>query len=113
MSFILLLSVSSLILYLLNVALRPKPCNHHKPRSQAVNFYSSDAWRKLRYRTIQARGRRCEACRTDSTDIRYHVDHIKPRSLYPNLALEDSNVQVLCQLCNMGKGDQDQTDWRV
>lgn len=81
-------------------------------KSPTVAFYSSDAWRKLRYRTIQTRGRRCQACRTDTPGIRYHVDHIKPRSHYPHLALLDSNVQVLCQTCNMGKGSEDETDWR-
>ena len=41
-----------------------------------------------------------------------NVDHIKPRRLYPGLALEKSNLQVLCADCNHGKGNWDQTDWR-
>jgi 5-methylcytosine-specific restriction endonuclease McrA len=41
-----------------------------------------------------------------------HVDHIKPRSLYPELALEFSNLQVLCMDCNQGKSNRDFTDWR-
>jgi 5-methylcytosine-specific restriction endonuclease McrA len=28
------------------------------------------------------------------------------------LALDPENVQTLCEPCNIGKGDRDQTDWR-
>lgn len=83
-----------------------------KKRSEAVNFYSSDAWRKLRYRTLQEQGRRCSACRVEGPEVRFHVDHIKPRSQFPHLQYEPTNMQVLCAQCNMGKGDQDQTNWR-
>ena len=42
-----------------------------------------------------------------------HVDHIKPRKLYPALALDVNNLQILCEVCNHGKGNWDMTDWRV
>lgn len=74
-------------------------------------FYGTPEWRKLRYRVIKQRGRRCEAC--GSTTKTIHVDHIKPRAKYPHLALEESNLQVLCVDCNMGKGSWDETDWRM
>ena len=41
-----------------------------------------------------------------------HVDHIKPRLRYPELALDMNNLQVLCAICNHGKGGFDETDWR-
>ena len=41
-----------------------------------------------------------------------NVDHIKPRKKYPELALDKSNLQVLCEECNHGKGNWDETDWR-
>lgn len=41
-----------------------------------------------------------------------HVDHIKPRSKYPHLAYDVNNLQVLCQDCNFGKSNHDETDWR-
>lgn len=41
-----------------------------------------------------------------------HVDHIKPRSLFPDLALRLENLQVLCSQCNEAKSNIDTTDWR-
>jgi 5-methylcytosine-specific restriction endonuclease McrA len=41
-----------------------------------------------------------------------HVDHIKPRSKYPELEYEISNLQILCDDCNLGKGNRDEIDWR-
>lgn len=41
-----------------------------------------------------------------------HVDHIKPKSLHPELKYELSNLQVLCEDCNIGKSNLDDTDWR-
>ncbi|WP_207819329.1 HNH endonuclease signature motif containing protein [Parashewanella curva] len=38
-----------------------------------------------------------------------HVGHIKPRSRYPELALELSNLQILCSECNIGKSNRSET----
>jgi 5-methylcytosine-specific restriction endonuclease McrA len=73
-------------------------------------FYESREWRELRYTVIKRHGRKCQAC--GAIDKRIHVDHIKPRSKYPDLALEESNLQILCEDCNMGKSNKDETDWR-
>ena len=40
------------------------------------------------------------------------VDHIKPRSTHPELALDFDNLQVLCHDCNQGKGNRDDFAWR-
>lgn len=76
-------------------------------------FLETYQWRRLRMKVLVARGARCECCGATPKDgIRVHVDHIKPRRLYPELALEETNLQVLCEVCNHGKGNWDQTDWR-
>ncbi len=76
-------------------------------------FISSEAWRKLRYRALALHGNKCQCCgASPETGTSLHVDHIKPRWKYPELALDLKNLQVLCADCNMGKGGWDETDWR-
>jgi 5-methylcytosine-specific restriction endonuclease McrA len=41
-----------------------------------------------------------------------HVDHILPRSKFPELELDIDNLQVLCEECNLAKSNIDTTDWR-
>lgn len=78
-----------------------------------MNFYESDAWRDVRYRALKLHGGCCQCCGArGSRDAPLHVDHIKPRSQFPGLALDLTNLQVLCADCNLGKSDRDQTDWR-
>jgi 5-methylcytosine-specific restriction endonuclease McrA len=49
--------------------------------------------------------RRCRRCKLQIQDPNeLTVDHIKPRSKYPGLALVLSNLQVLCRRCNSSKG---------
>jgi 5-methylcytosine-specific restriction endonuclease McrA len=58
-------------------------------------------------------GARCQCCGATAADgVRINVDHIKPRKLFPHLALSLDNCQILCQPCNHGKGNWDMTDWR-
>jgi 5-methylcytosine-specific restriction endonuclease McrA len=77
------------------------------------NFYASDEWRALRYAAFAAYGRKCGCCgASPETGAVMHVDHIKPRFTHPQLALELSNLQILCADCNKGKGAWDATDWR-
>jgi hypothetical protein len=79
----------------------------------SLAFLESYEWRRLRMEVLVKRGARCECCGATPKDgLRMHVDHIKPRRLFPALALDESNLQVLCEVCNHGKGNWDQTDWR-
>lgn len=73
-------------------------------------FFDSPEWMNLRYQAIRLYGRRCMACGRTEGEI--HVDHIKPRSKYPHLTLDMSNLQILCRGCNMAKGNTDEIDWR-
>lgn len=81
-----------------------------KSKAEFEAFYRSKPWRVLRMKAIKKYGRTCMCC--GATNIVIHVDHIKPRSKYPELELELSNLQILCEDCNMGKGGWDETDWR-
>jgi len=76
-------------------------------------FYESDAWRELRYKALKLHGAKCQCCgRAPKDGVVIHVDHIKPRSRFPELELVLANLQVLCADCNMGKRAWDTTDWR-
>lgn len=62
---------------------------------------------------LQKYGARCQCCGATPADgVKMNVDHIKPRKLFPQLALDVNNLQVLCEVCNHGKGNWDMTDWR-
>ena len=78
-------------------------------------FLQTFTWRKLRMETIKRYGARCQCCGASpaiDNDVIINVDHIKPRKLFPELAIDGNNLQVLCNPCNQGKGNWDKTDWR-
>ncbi len=64
-------------------------------------------------RALVKYGARCQCCgATRKNGVQMHVDHIQPRREFPALALDLDNLQVLCEVCNHGKGNWDATDWR-
>lgn len=76
-------------------------------------FYQSSEWKALRYAAIKEYGRTCSCCGAEyEKSKRIHVDHIKPRSIFPEFALSMHNVQVLCSDCNEGKSNFTSDDWR-
>jgi hypothetical protein len=83
------------------------------PRLRKDGFYNSPAWKRARYAALRKNDGRCELCGASKHDgATLHVDHILPRSKFPKLALEPTNLQVLCEPCNLGKSNTDETDWR-
>lgn len=93
-----------------------QPFNHQKAAGIDVStneFLLTYEWRKMRMVVLKKYGARCQCCgATPATGAVIHVDHIKPRKLFPHLALNINNLQVLCHECNHGKGNWDTTDWR-
>jgi 5-methylcytosine-specific restriction endonuclease McrA len=81
-------------------------------KSPADGFYKSRAWYMVRYKVLTDNKATCNCCGDSGRSVSLHVDHIKPRSKYPELELEQDNLQVLCEACNMGKSNVDETDWR-
>ncbi len=76
-------------------------------------FLETYEWRRVRMEALKKYGTKCQCCGASPKDgARMNVDHIKPRRIYPQLALDVSNLQVLCNECNHGKGNWDMTDWR-
>lgn len=78
---------------------------HYKPGMKS-EFYSTRQWRALRWQVLVKRGAVCNMCgATREHGAVMHVDHIKPRSKFPELELVFDNLQVLCEDCNLGKGN--------
>jgi 5-methylcytosine-specific restriction endonuclease McrA len=96
------------------ILVHPKP----KPKKIVVNvqsdaFLSTYEWRRVRMMALKKYGPRCQCCGATPADgAVMNVDHIKPRKLFPDLALDINNLQILCHDCNHGKGNWDKTDWR-
>jgi hypothetical protein len=82
----------------------------YRPGLPGKQFYITREWRELRYSVFKKYCRVCQCC--GATDTMFHVDHIKPRSKYPELELDFNNLQILCEACNIGKSNLDMTDWR-
>lgn len=82
-------------------------------------FYNSRAWLKVSFEAkVKNRQRygghnECELCHRRRPEVKsFHTDHIEPRSLCPERALDPTNLQVLCDECNIGKSNRDNTDFR-
>lgn len=96
-----------------------KPLNRRKVTKKTKRkarknegFYDSREWREVRYKALKIHGRQCLCCGSKPPDVVLHVDHIKPRSKYPELELDINNLQILCKDCNLGKSNYDEIDYR-
>lgn len=86
-------------------ALRSSVDRVDRQQQEYEHFYLTADWRHLRQQVIARDGIICRRCKQqiqDSNEVT--VDHIKPRSKFPELALAMSNLQVLCRCCNSSKG---------
>lgn len=73
----------------------------------ASNFYKTREWQEARWSCLRASDMHCVACgRGREHGVILHVDHKLARSKFPKLELCVSNLQVLCEDCNMGKGNE-------
>jgi 5-methylcytosine-specific restriction endonuclease McrA len=104
----------SLLTYLRYRFARP----HHRLTEQeqwiaSPAFLQSYEWKVVRYQALKRNNGRCELCGRGKHDgAVLNVDHILPRRLFPQLALNLYNLQVLDSDCNTGKSNWDHTDWR-
>lgn len=104
-----------------NRAKAVKPSGDHVKKSKAEKdaFYASWDWRTARMVALQKHGRRCQCCGATPLHVdprgqlvRIVVDHIISIGTDWSRRLDPDNHQVLCDECNMGKGNWDTTDYR-
>lgn len=65
--------------------------------------------RKMKILLIADYGEKCMKC---GGVEKLEIDHIKPISKYPELELDEDNVQLLCRSCNASKNNRHETDFR-
>lgn len=66
-------------------------------------WYKSQAWLRLRARVLKEE----PVCRECGDRLATHVDHIRPRRDFPELALDRSNLQGLCEQCHNRKSGRE------
>ncbi len=76
-----------------SVSTKSRPPTRHKREAIGV---------KLRYDIMTRDNNRCRKCGATGEQVRLHVDHIKP--VAHGGTNEPSNLQTLCEKCNLGKG---------
>ena len=74
-------------------------------------WLDSPAGGSMRFKVLEAGGRRCALCGITSEDRALDVDHIVPHSKGGPSTFE--NLQILCSKCNRAKGNRSQTDFRA
>lgn len=79
---------------------------------QARIFYRSTAWKHKREEILKRDNYECVQCRkegrlTTQFDAVLEIDHIKELKDYPELKLENSNLQTLCRSCHNIKHGRD------
>ena len=102
-------------LRLLSEAVKPDKQDRYSAENwrRVSEFYESPQWRRVRYDALKKNDGRCELCgRSKHDGIVLNVDHIKNIRDNWGLRLKQDNLQVLCNECNHGKGNRDDTDWR-
>lgn len=82
-----------------------------KQRSERYKFMRSLEYRAWRDDVFTRDNYTCQDCgnRGNQTGVYLNADHIKPWALYPELRLEVSNGQTLCQPCHAFKTHKDMT----
>lgn len=81
-------------------------------------FYSSKAWRIARRKAVIRAGHRCErkhgGCGrpVNVPGEKAMVDHIEALRDHPELALQETNLRVLCSRCH-GKRHGQRRDWQA
>jgi 5-methylcytosine-specific restriction endonuclease McrA len=70
-------------------------------RRPGDGFYDTREWKAARARCLAAAGWQCVTCGADLRGLgNSRVDHIKSRKLFPDLALEPTNLRALCPPCD-------------
>ncbi|MBE9047321.1 HNH endonuclease [Pleurocapsales cyanobacterium LEGE 10410] len=54
---------------------------------------------------------KCPVCHNPLTEKSATVDHLRPKSKYLGMAVDENNMLILCHSCNAAKNNQEFEDW--
>lgn len=69
-------------------------------RESMLIFYKSEEWKLMKSWVYQRYEKECAKC---GSKTNLSVDHIRPISCHPRLALKHRNLRILCMPCNKNK----------
>lgn len=69
-----------------------------KPSRRQIH-YTAKEWQPIRKQVFDRDGKICHICGGPAT----HIDHLLPKSKYPELALNLDNLKPACRNCNFEK----------
>lgn len=84
--------------------------NKNKARKKTI--CDTQEWKALRLVILEKYNYKCCCCGATGKETQIQVDHIKPKSKYPELAFNPDNLQLLCRQCNFAKNTLHETDYR-
>lgn len=87
---------------------------YYEENKERQKLLTSARWRKLRLEIIRRDHSLCRRCMIKYTTLNGYdlsVHHIKPRSKYPELMFDPTNLVTLCGTCNRQLGIQEKLDF--
>jgi len=84
-------------------------------QSIASKWYLSTEWKTCRKKYLceyykSHKKRTCNSCGKCEDEVKMHVDHIYPVRRYWNMRLDQNNLQNMCEMCNLQKGNSMESD---
>jgi 5-methylcytosine-specific restriction endonuclease McrA len=76
----------------------------YKPRNQFNRWKQSIDGQQWKRDKFLKQREKCAICGDPISLLGSHIDHIKPMSQFPELALKTDNLQITCPACNQKKG---------
>lgn len=88
---------------------------YYEQNKEQVKILTGARWRKLRKQIMQRDLYICQRCyhkygTINTEDLQVH--HIKPRTKYPELIYEPTNLVTICGTCNKQLGVKEELDFK-
>ena len=82
----------------------------YAPREEFDRWKQTLGGRRWKQQQYERQQRCCMNCQQPISLKGSHIDHVKPLSRYPSLAIAPDNLQILCAECNTSKGNRERLE---